>query len=59
MWRHVEVLYNRRFDLKRKGIENIYITKDLPPEEGKTEEVKRRMEQERTRNSRHLSWKSG
>ena len=29
----VDTLYRRRFDLKSKGIENTYITKDLDPEE--------------------------
>ena len=29
----VETMYKRRFDLKSKGIENTYITKDLDPEE--------------------------
>ncbi|XP_043199198.1 uncharacterized protein LOC122368937 [Amphibalanus amphitrite] len=28
-----EVLYKRRFDLKRKGIENTYISRDLDPEQ--------------------------
>ena len=46
---HVEVLYNRRFDLKRKGIENIYITKDLPPEE---REKQRKLREEWNRKGR-------
>ena len=30
---HASLLYNRRFNLKSKGFPNIYITKDLPPQE--------------------------
>lgn len=40
---HVSMLYNRRFNLKSKGFSNIYITRDLPPQE---REVQRRLREE-------------
>ena len=40
---HVDLLYRRRFNLKSKGYTNIYITRDLPPQE---REVQRKLREE-------------
>ena len=40
---HVDLLYRRRFNLKSKGYTNIYITRDLPPQE---REAQRKLREE-------------
>ena len=40
---HVEMLMKRRLNLKERGYPNVYITKDLPPEE---REVQKKLRKE-------------